>query len=163
MPELTHEVFNQPQPLVDTNRIKCLAVTGKARSPALPKVPTLEEAGIKHADVDLRFWFAQVDETNTTIWAQFQGVNPNEADVEINVRQTVFYPAQPGINYLTVRGFTMMHAATPWAPPTAEQVGLEFALEIRFPRQSEVAGPAIVVAPLQTVHDRAALNGHAGL
>ena len=38
--------------------IKCLAVTGKTRSPALPEVPTLAEAGIKHADVDLRFWFA---------------------------------------------------------------------------------------------------------
>jgi alpha-L-arabinofuranosidase len=23
-----------------------------------------------------------------------------------------------------VRGFTMRHAATPWAPPTAEQIGL---------------------------------------
>jgi len=69
-------------------------------------------------------WFGQVDETTTTIWAQFTGVNPNEAEVEINVRQTVFYPAKPGINYLTVRGFTMLHAATPWAPPTAEQIGL---------------------------------------
>jgi alpha-N-arabinofuranosidase len=69
-------------------------------------------------------WFAQVDETSTTLWAQFGGVNPNEAEVEINVRRTVFYPEKPGINYLTVRGFTMMHAATPWAPPTAEQIGL---------------------------------------
>ncbi len=73
---------------------------------------------------DARLWFAQVDETNTTIWAQFPGVNPNEAEVEINVRRTVFYPDKPGVNYLTVRGFTMMHAATPWAPPTAEQIGL---------------------------------------
>jgi len=73
---------------------------------------------------DVRLWFAQVNEMNTTIWAQFQNANPNEADVEINVRQTVFYPAEPGVNYLTVRGFTMMHAATPWAPPTAEQIGL---------------------------------------
>jgi alpha-N-arabinofuranosidase len=69
-------------------------------------------------------WFGQVDETNTTIWAQFSGVNPNESEVEINVRRTVFYPDKPGVNYLTVRGFTMMHAATPWAPPTAEQIGL---------------------------------------
>ena len=46
------------KPLVETKRIKCLAVTDKTRSPALPKVPTLEESGIKHADVDLRFWFA---------------------------------------------------------------------------------------------------------
>jgi len=69
-------------------------------------------------------WFGKVDDTNTTIWAQFKGVNPNEAEVEINVRQAVFYPDKPGVNYITVRGFTMMHAATPWAPPTAEQIGL---------------------------------------
>jgi alpha-L-arabinofuranosidase len=69
-------------------------------------------------------WYARVDEKNTTIWAQFPGTDPNQSEVEINVRQTVFYPEKTGINYITVRGFTMMHAATPWAPPTAEQVGL---------------------------------------
>ncbi|RPJ39516.1 MAG: carbohydrate-binding protein, partial [Planctomycetaceae bacterium] len=73
---------------------------------------------------DAQLWFAQVDGTNTTIWAQFKGVNPNESEVEINVRRTVFYPDKPGINFITVRGFTMVHAATPWAPPTAEQIGL---------------------------------------
>jgi len=69
-------------------------------------------------------WFGQVDKENTTIWAQFKGVNPHEQQVEINVRRTVFYPEKPGMNYIIVRGFTMRHAATPWAPPTAEQVGL---------------------------------------
>lgn len=69
-------------------------------------------------------WFGKVDGENTTIWAQFKGVNPNEQLVEINVRRTVFYPDKPGRNFITVRGFTMRHAATPWAPPTAEQVGL---------------------------------------
>ena len=69
-------------------------------------------------------WFGQVDKDTTTLWAQFKGVNPNEQQVEINVRRTVFYPQQPGINFLTVRGFAMRHAATPWAPPTAEQIGL---------------------------------------
>jgi len=73
---------------------------------------------------DLRLWFAQVDNSNTTIWAQFKSVNPNESEVEINVRQAVFYPDKTGVNFITVRGFTMMHAATPWAPPTAEQIGL---------------------------------------
>ncbi len=73
---------------------------------------------------DTPLWFGQVDGTNTAIWAQFGNVNPNEAEVEINVRQTVFYPDKTGINFITVRGFTMMHAATPWAPPTAEQIGL---------------------------------------
>lgn len=69
-------------------------------------------------------WYGKVDASNTTIWAQFKGVNPNEQLVEVNVRRAVFYPEKPGINYLTIRGFTMRHAATQWAPPTAEQVGL---------------------------------------
>jgi alpha-N-arabinofuranosidase len=69
-------------------------------------------------------WFATVEPANTTIHARFKGVDPNRELVEINVRRTVFYPEQPGRDYLTVRGFTMRHAATPWAPPTAEQIGL---------------------------------------
>ena len=62
-------------------------------------------------------------EKSTTIRAQFKGVDPNQQPVEINVRQTVFYPKR-GINYITVRGFVLENAATPWAPPTAEQIGL---------------------------------------
>jgi alpha-N-arabinofuranosidase len=73
---------------------------------------------------DTPLWYGQVDHTNTTIWAQFKGTNPNEQLVEINVRQTVFYPEKPGMNYITVHGFIMSDAATPWAPPTAEQIGL---------------------------------------
>jgi len=69
-------------------------------------------------------WFGQVDKETTTIWAQFKGMDPNRQRVEINVRQTVFYPAKTGIDYITVRGFTLEDAATPWAPPTAEQIGL---------------------------------------
>lgn len=69
-------------------------------------------------------WFAEVDREKTTIWAQFKAVDPNRQLVEINVRRTVFYPDKPGRNYITVRGFTLRHAATPWAPPTAEQIGL---------------------------------------
>jgi alpha-N-arabinofuranosidase len=69
-------------------------------------------------------WFAQIDKGNTTIWAQFKGANPNEQTVEVNVRRTVFYPEKTGINYITVRGFTLRDAATPWAPPTAEQIGV---------------------------------------
>ncbi len=73
---------------------------------------------------DTPLWFGQVEGDSTAIWAQLKGVDPNQEQVEINVRQTVFYPNKPGVNYITVRGLTMMHAATPWAPPTAEQIGL---------------------------------------
>ncbi len=69
-------------------------------------------------------WYGQVGKESTTIWAQFKGVNPNEQLVEINVRRAVFYPDKPGRNFITVRGFILRQAATPWAPPTAEQVGL---------------------------------------
>lgn len=69
-------------------------------------------------------WFASVDATNTVIWAQFKGVDPNAQQVEVNVRQSVFYPDKPGRNFITVRGFTLRNAATPWAPPTVEQIGL---------------------------------------
>jgi alpha-L-arabinofuranosidase len=71
-----------------------------------------------------RLWFGQVDKDTTTIWAQFPGVNPNEANVEINVRKTVFTPDKTGINYITVRGFILRNAATNWAPPSAGQIGL---------------------------------------
>jgi len=43
--------------LVEGGKLKALAVTSTARSPALPNVPTLREAGVMHADVDLRFWY----------------------------------------------------------------------------------------------------------
>lgn len=69
-------------------------------------------------------WCAEVDDNNTTIYANFHDHNPNEELVEINVRKSCFYPARVGINYITVKGFEMAQAATPWTPPTADQPGL---------------------------------------
>jgi alpha-L-arabinofuranosidase len=76
------------------------------------------------ADEKNPLWFASADADTTTIWAQFKNVDPNSENVEINVRQTVFYPNKPFVNFLTLRDFTMEQAATNWAPPTAEQMGL---------------------------------------
>ncbi|GAE26874.1 hypothetical protein JCM9140_2979 [Halalkalibacter wakoensis JCM 9140] len=69
-------------------------------------------------------WYAEVDDCNTTIYANFHGSNPNEELVEINVRKACFYPGKIGVNYITVKGFEMAQAATPWTPPTADQPGL---------------------------------------
>jgi tripartite-type tricarboxylate transporter receptor subunit TctC len=41
--------------LVEGGQIKALAVTSRTRSPAMPHVPTMQEAGVKTADVELRF------------------------------------------------------------------------------------------------------------
>lgn len=61
---------------------------------------------------------------NTTIWAQFRGVDPNDSDVEINVRKTVFSPEKTNTDYITVRGFDLRNAASNWAAPTSGQQGL---------------------------------------
>ena len=87
----------------------------------------IEAAALEHLYTEsgeTSLWFGRVDGTTTALWAQFPGVDPNAQNVEINVRQSVFYPSREGRNYITVRGFRLRCAATPWAPPTAEQIGL---------------------------------------
>jgi hypothetical protein len=69
-------------------------------------------------------WYAEVGPEQTTIWASFAGADPNAALVEVNVRRSVFYPTEHHVDYITVRGFELAQAATPWAPPTADQPGL---------------------------------------
>ena len=69
-------------------------------------------------------WCCQVDEENTTIWANFQGADPNRELTEINVRKCVFYPTQSGKDYITVSGFELAQAACPFTPPTGDQPGL---------------------------------------
>lgn len=80
-----------------------------------------QEARVVH---DRPLWYAKVDENGTTIWAQFRDADPNAEMVEINVRQSVFYPDQPGRDYITVHGFVMRQAATPWSGAMSEQIGL---------------------------------------
>jgi tripartite-type tricarboxylate transporter receptor subunit TctC len=41
----------------DSGKLRCLAVTSEKRTPALVNIPTLKELGVKHADVDLSFWW----------------------------------------------------------------------------------------------------------
>ena len=65
---------------------------------------------ILHPEDTVYQWYAQVDDENTTIYANFQGADPNRELVEINVRKCCFYPEKPGMNYITVRGFEMEQA-----------------------------------------------------
>ena len=61
-------------------------------------------------------WYAEVGIDQTTIWANFQGADPNDELVEINVRRSVFYPDENHVDYITVRGFELAQAATPVGP-----------------------------------------------
>lgn len=69
-------------------------------------------------------WYCESDEINTYIYANFHDYDPNKELAEINVRESCFYPDTTGMNYITVSGFRMSQAATQWAAPTAEQIGL---------------------------------------
>lgn len=69
-------------------------------------------------------WCCESTGQETTIYANFQGKDPNLSLVEVSTRPTCFYPDTPGRNFITVRGFNMAQAATQWAAPTAEQIGL---------------------------------------
>ncbi len=82
------------------------------------------EQPILHPERTVYRWFCEADDENTTIYANFQGADPNQELVEINVRKCCFYPLKSGMNYITVRGFEMAQAASPWTPPTADQPGL---------------------------------------
>lgn len=69
-------------------------------------------------------WCAEVLDDITVITANFAEKDPNTALTEINVRRSCFVPVKTGLNYITVKGFEIAHAATPWAPPTADQIGM---------------------------------------
>ena len=68
-------------------------------------------------------WYTEQDEEKdeTIIYANFQGKNPNEENVEIHVRRECFFPSETGRGYITVSGFKVCKAATTWAPPAAFQ------------------------------------------
>ncbi|MDR2433773.1 MAG: right-handed parallel beta-helix repeat-containing protein [Treponema sp.] len=85
---------------------------------------TDEIVPVRNVDQTKYVWFAEVGDDTTTIYANFHGADPNRELTEVNVRKCCFYPDKTGVNYITVRGFEMAHAATPWAPPTGDQPGL---------------------------------------
>ena len=69
-------------------------------------------------------WYTESDGETTTIYANFQGADPNAETVEINVRRACFYPSRRGCNYITLKGFEIAQAACPFAPPTGDQIGM---------------------------------------
>lgn len=85
---------------------------------------TREDTAIRNPEQTKYLWYCEVDEDNTVIYANFHDADPTVELIEINVRPACFYPSQTGLNYITVRGFEMSQAASPWAPPTADQPGL---------------------------------------
>lgn len=71
-------------------------------------------------------WYTEQNEqeNETILYANFQGKDPNQENVEISVRRNCFYPSVEGRDYITLSGFRISKAATQWAPPTAYQEGM---------------------------------------
>jgi hypothetical protein len=91
---------------------------------SLEKVMRPVALKVKDPEGSIYTWYCTSDAQNTTIWANFQKYNPNKELVEISTRKTCIYPEKPGLNYITFSGFHISQAATQWAAPTAEQVGM---------------------------------------
>ncbi|MCC6585855.1 MAG: right-handed parallel beta-helix repeat-containing protein [Bryobacterales bacterium] len=110
-PHHTGEVYLNGQALLETNLLENVL-----KPEPFPDARDPEASRWK--------WYTESDDAQTHIYANFHGADPNRELVEINVRDACFYPDQPGRNFITIRGFRMRHAATQWAAPTAEQIGL---------------------------------------
>lgn len=107
----TGEVYLNGKSMYETDSLE------KVLSPEI-YMPSWDRAFTKHK------WFTTQDGDTTVIYANFQGKNPNEETVEINVRPNCFYPSETGKGYITLSGFVVKQAATQWAPPTAYQEGM---------------------------------------
>ena len=68
-------------------------------------------------------WFSTTGDGVTTVWANFGEKDPNKSSVELNQRPFAFFPEETGLNYITLRGFTIMNVASHWAPPVVFQPG----------------------------------------
>jgi len=78
----------------------------------------------KHLPDNHLRWTSTSDDKETIIYAVFGDADPNKELVEISVRPSCFCPDKEGINYITIRGFEISQAASEWAPPTQEQIGM---------------------------------------
>ena len=116
----TGEVYLNGKSLYEANILEGVLNPKPIRSIVGPEV----SLGLTDQEGSTYTWYCESDKINTYIYANFHDYNPNEELVEINVRESCFYPDKPDRNYITVRGFHMSQAATQWAAPTAEQIGL---------------------------------------
>ncbi|WP_221640638.1 discoidin domain-containing protein [Actinoallomurus bryophytorum] len=86
-----------------------------------------EKSSLTDVQAGPNTWFSQVSGSSTTIWANFNGADPNAKLAEINVRRQIFAPDAWGLGYITVRGFTMNQAAGTYSDfpssPSRRQAG----------------------------------------
>ena len=75
-------------------------------------------------EITKKKWYTEQEGDKTVFYANFGGLDPNQENVEFNVRKNCFAPSKEGLGYITLSGFVVTKAATQWAPPTAFQDGM---------------------------------------
>ena len=68
-------------------------------------------------------WMVNEKDDKIILMANFSDLEPNEEMTEILVREKIFAATHSDVNYVTLQGLTLHHAATHWAPPTVYQPG----------------------------------------
>lgn len=86
--------------------------------------PNCKGSKLPHPENTIYQWRAVVDDDNTTIYVNFGDKKPETSRVKINVRKAVLLPEKTGLDFITVKGFELSCAATWYAPPTGDQIGL---------------------------------------
>jgi hypothetical protein len=86
-----------------------------------------EKPALSNVQSAANSWYSEVGGSGTTIWANFNGADPNAKLAEINVRRQIFAPDAWGLGYITVNGFTVKQAANTYSDfpssPTRRQAG----------------------------------------
>lgn len=69
-------------------------------------------------------WYTEHSGSTTTIYANFDGNDPNAGLAEINTREFAFFPEITDLNYITLNGLTFRHGASNWEEPNKSQYGM---------------------------------------
>lgn len=111
----------------DERHTGCVYLNDKAMYEALT-LPECDHAPVYEPSWEHEWtrykWYAECERDETVIYANFQGKDPREEKVEINVRRECFMPSEEHVDFITLSGFYIEKAATTWAPPAAYQDGM---------------------------------------
>ncbi len=88
----------------------------------------LEKKSVSDVEGNVNTWYAVVDDFQTTIYANFNGLNPNTNLTEINVRKQVINAAW-NQGYIIIDGLTVMHGCAPkgqgfWKPESVATMSI---------------------------------------
>ncbi|MGL1889521.1 MAG: right-handed parallel beta-helix repeat-containing protein [Reichenbachiella sp.] len=76
-----------------------------------------ERQSMREMIVESNTWWTEERSGSTIIYANFGDANPNETLTEINVRELIFFPSKPVVNYIHLDGIRYHHAAPNWQAP----------------------------------------------